>query len=308
MASQWQLSRLPPVIFLFRKAKSIRLRNLNNASLYDIGRFFVSELSNANLLERADVVTFNFIQAIPPTLLFLFSLIPYLPLGNTETTILKTLKLVTPNDKTYNTIQSFLTDFMHKQHHNVLSFGVLLTLWYASNGMMAVMKSFDSSLSLYQERKWFQRRWTAIKLTLMLMLVLLVTIAVLIIQSKDINKLLLMVFHSVVAVRVLSYIILIALVFVTHSLIYTYGPSLRHKSKFISVGSVFATVVSLLGTALFFFLVNNFLNYNKVYGSIGSFIAFIAWLWYNTVILLVGYQLNVSILLGKLAQGENGAG
>jgi membrane protein len=282
----------------------VLLPGLNGASLYDVSRFFFREMNDSNLLERADLVTFSFILAIPPTFLFLFSLVPFLHLGNSEQTILKTLKMVTPNNKIYHNVEGVITDFMHKQHHSVLSFGIILTLYYASNGMGALMKSFDRSLTLYRKRSFLNRKWKAVKLTLILMSVLVATIGVMVLQNKSINKLLTGTFHNMAAARTLSYTTLFLVMFVAISIIYTYGPSLTHRFKFVSAGSVFATLGSILGTAFFFFLVNNFLNYNKVYGSIGSLIAFMAWLWYNTIVLLIGYDLNVSILLGKLSQEE----
>jgi membrane protein len=291
---------------LYRAARRLRLPGLSGASLYDVGKFFVAEISDVDVLERADIVTFNFILAIPPTFLFLFSLIPYLPIGNLEQTLLHTLKLVTPNTRIYQRVEAVVRDFLHKQRHNVLSFGILLSLWYASNGMAALMKSFDRSLSLYKKRHFLARRWTAIKLTLMLILVLVATLIVLMIQNNLINKLILHLFHNVFALKLVSYLTLAALVFVAISLIYTYGPSLTHSFRFVSAGSVFATLVTMAGTSLFFFLVNNFLNYNKVYGSIGALIAFMAWLWYNTIVLLVGYELNMALLLGKLSREDIG--
>jgi membrane protein len=171
--------------------------------------------------------------------------------------------------------------------------------------VMALMRCFDKSMNLYKTRTAFQRRWTAIKLTIILIGVSIITIAVLVIQSKNLNPIILTVFHSLIAVKILSTIILTLLVFITISIIYTYGPSLSHRFKFFSAGSVGATIASVLTTSIFFFLVNHFLNYNKVYGSIGSLIAFMVWVWLNTIIILLGYELNVSILLGKLSMGDN---
>ncbi len=194
---------------------------------------------------------------------------------------------------------------MSQQHAGALSYGIVLVMFFSSNGMMGLMRCFDNSLSLYKERTGLQRRWTAVKLTLMLIGVLIITLGVLIIQSRDLNPYVLRIFHNFAAVKFLSSLILMSLVFITISIIYTYGPSLTHKFRFVSAGSVFATLVSIATTSIFFFLVNNFLYYNKFYGSIGTLIAFMVWVWLNTIIILLGYELNVSILLGKLSQEED---
>jgi membrane protein len=190
---------------------------------------------------------------------------------------------------------------MSQQHRDVLSYGVILVLFFSSNGVMGLMRSFDKSMTLYKKRTGVQRRWTAVKLTLVLLVVVIIGLSVLIMQSRDLNPYITKVFHSVLLVKMVSFLILALLVFTTISIIYTYGPSLTHKFRFVSAGSVFATIVSIMATSIFFFLVNNFLNYNKLYGSIGTLIAFMVWLWINTLIILMGYELNVSLLLGKLS-------
>lgn len=294
-----------PVQYIFRWAHGIILPGLNGASLYDVGKFFFREIQTLKLQERAAAVTYNFLMAMPPTFLFLFSLVPYMPLKNAEPTIFNTIKLLTPNQKIYTTVHDVVNEFVTKQHKGALSFGILLVLFFSSNGMMGLMRTFDKSLSLYKKRNVFQRRWTAIRLTIMLIGVSMVTLGVLIIQSKKLNAYVLTVFHNIIAVKILSFFILILVVFIAISIIYTYGPSLTHRFKFVSAGSVLATIASIVATSVFFFLVNHFFNYNKVYGSIGTLIAFMVWVWLNTVIILLGYQLNVSILLGKLSREEN---
>ena len=303
--TQVNVYKLPPVRYVFKRAHGIILPGLNGASLYEVGKFFFRELGTLKLQERAAAVTYNFLMAMPPTFLFLFSLLPYLPLKNVDKTIFTILKLITPNQNIYVTIHNVVLDFMTKQHAGVLSYGIILVLFFSSNGVMGLMRCFDKSLSLYKTRTGFQRRWTAVKLTITLIGLSIVTLTILIFQSKDLNPIILTVFHSLIAVKILSGIILALLVFITISIIYTYGPSLSHKFKFISAGSVFATMGSVIVTSVFFFLVNHFLNYNKLYGSIGTLIAFMVWVWLNTIIILLGYELNVSILLGKLLREDN---
>jgi membrane protein len=296
-----------PLRRIFRKAKNIALPGLNGATLYDVGRFFFHEISTLKLQERTAAVTYNFLMALPPTLLFLFSLVPYLPLKNVEPTILNGIRLMTPNQRIYLNVRDVFTDFMHKQHHDVLSFGIVLVLFFSSNGMMGLMRSFDKSITLYKKRSGLQRRWTAVKLTIMLIGVTIISLSVFIIQSKRLNSFVLRTFHTVAGVKIISMFFLVAVVFIAISLIYTYGPSLTRRFRFFSAGSVFATLGSITATSVFFFLVNNFLNYNKIYGSVGTLIAFMVWVWLNTAIILLGYELNVSILLGKLSRGEHDA-
>lgn len=297
--------KLSVVRNVMRWADSIELPRLNGVTLYDVSKFFFIEVRKVRLSERAAAVTYNFIMALPPTMLFLFSLVPYLPLKGVERTIMTTIKMLSPNPKISSGISTVIRDILHKPHKDILSFGVLMVLFFSSNGMMGLMKSFDKSLTFYKKRTGLQRRWTAIKLTLMLILVSIFTLAVLVLQNKTLNKLILKVIPNLLVIKVVSIVILISVIFLTFCFIYTYGPSLTHRFRFVSAGAIFATLSSMLATSVFFFLVNNFLNYNKVYGSIGTLIAFMVLVWLNTVIILLGFELNVSILLGKLSQEKS---
>lgn len=290
-----------PVSILHKIARRIVLPGFNGSSVYVVGKYFAREMKVLRLQERAAAVTYNFLMAMPPTFLLLFSILPFLQLNNVEPTVLNIVKLLSPNQNIYNNVHAVIIDFMNKQHHDVLSYGIILVLFFASNGIMGLMRSFDSSLTLYVKRTGLQRRWAAIGLTVVMLIIIITGLAVLIMQSRDLNPYIHKMFHSVRAVKIASFIILAMLVFIAISVIYTYGPSLTHKFRFVSTGSVFATIASVLATSVFFFLVNNFLNYNKLYGSIGTLIAFMVWLWINTLIILMGYVLNVSILLGELS-------
>ena len=287
---------------LQQKADTITLPGFEGATLLQVIKFLIKELNHTHIIERTAAVTYNFIMALPPTFLFLFSLIPYLPLKNVEQTLLQTLKLISPNKAIYRSFSTVIRDFLHNEHKDILSIGILMVLFFSSNGMIGLMKTFDKSRALYKKRSALKRRWTAIKLTIMLILLFIVTIAILILQNKSINHLIIQFLPSMVIANMLSFSILIGLMFVTYSMIYKYGPSLTHPLKFVSPGSIFATAASLISTWFFFYMVNNFLHYNKVYGSIGTLMAFMVLVWLNTFIILLGYELNISILLGKLSK------
>ncbi len=304
MPKTHNINDLLPVRYAYKLAHRIILPGFNGASLFSTWRIFSQKVKTLRLQERAAAVTYNFLMAMPPTFLFLFSLVPYLPLKNVEQTILNTIKLLSPNNSFYHNVRGVVNDLMHKQHRDALSFGILLVLFFSSNGIIGLIRSFDSNPSLYVKRTGVRRRWTAIKLTVMLITLIMAGITVLVFQSRDLNPYIRKTFHSMVAVKTVSFFILSLIVFVAISLIYTYGPSLKHRFRFVSAGSVFATISSIIATAVFFFMVNHFFHYNKVYGSIGTLIAFMVWVWLNTTIILLGYELNVSILLGRLSKSE----
>ena len=299
--SQFNAHQWPPTRFLFAQAKKLVVPGLNGATIYDLGSFFYHEFYNLNLFERVAVATYNFLMAIPSIFLFIFSLFPYLPFKHIDKTIYNIIQLITPNRSIYLNVRNVIADFLAKQHHSSLSFSILLVIYFSSSGVAGFMACFDKSQTLYKKRDWFQRRWSAIKLTLMLLVLNTAIITLLILQNIHLNPIIKSAFHSVFLIKTISFVLLILLIFMAISLIYTYGPSLTHRFPFISKGSFCATIASVTATLIFFYLVNNFLNYNQVYGSLGTLIAFMVWVWINTVIILLGFELNVSLHSGKLS-------
>lgn len=289
-----------PVRFVINVAKRIILPGKSKLSVYDIGSFFFKELNNNRLFESCAAVTYNFVMALPPTLLVLFSLVPYLPLDNVQVVILDTLKVVARNEGLYNSISVVIMDFMNNERGEVLSSGILLTLLFASNGMMGLIRSFERQhLAVYIPKSELVQRWRALRLTILLLLVAILSIIVLIIQSRALNELLLMVFENVMIIRLLSILIVTMILFTSISIIYKYGPSLSSRTRFFSPGAVAATFFCIVTSVVFFFLADNFIHYNKVYGSIGTLMAFMVWIWLNTLVILIGYDLNVSVLMAK---------
>lgn len=205
-----------------------------------------------------------------------------------------------PNDATYRGISSVINDFLNKEQRSILSFSLLLSLFYSSNGVIGLMRYFDKDHKVYVVRSAVQRRWAAIKLTMMLIGVVIVSIAVFIIQTETLNNWLQQLFGSALLIRLSSMLLLSLIIYSTISCVYIYGPSLTHRFAFVSAGAVFATFTCIISSAIFFYAVNNFLNYNKVYGSIGSLIAAFVWLSMNTRFIMLGYDLNVSILMGRI--------
>lgn len=270
------------------------------ASLYAVLKTLFREIRMNKLNIRGAAVTYNFFMAIPPSLLFFCSLVPYLPLKGVEESVLTILHIATPNEASYNSLKAIVVDFLHNGRSGVLSFGILSTFFFSSNGIMGLMRSFDRALPMYVKRGAIRRRWTAIKLTFMVLVVTICTIAALIIQTSYINRLIDRYIGYAGLIQALTLLIIVLMIFFMICMVYTYGPSLTQRFPFFSPGAIVAITMCVLLSAVFFFLVKNVIHYNKVYGSIGTLMAFMVWLFLNTQVVLLGYELNVSILLLKL--------
>lgn len=299
------LLELPPVSFVLKLAKRTHLRAFSGLSIYDVGHFFFGQIQKVGINERAAAISFNFLMAIPAACIFLFTLVPYLPISKQFSAELLVLaKDLTPNYNTYTLVRDFITDFMNTPRNGLLSFGFLLAVFYASNAMMGIMRSFDRSLIPVKKRTFLSSRWTAIKLTSLFMLFVIATIILQITQGAVLKIILESLNNDTFIVRfivkAIRWIIIAALFFYSIAFIYKYAPSVHKRWGLNSPGTVLATVLIILTTYLFSFWVNNFGSFNKVYGSIGTILILMLLIFINSLILLIGFELNVSLTYLKL--------
>src|SRR6195256_6584689 len=154
--------------FLSKKSKKIILPGFEGVPLYDVIKFFLNQIRKVGLNDRARSIAFSFLTAVPAAAIFICTLIPYLPVSKKIThQLMQLTKDITPNQNTSALVSNFLNDFLEKPRSGLLSFGLLLALFYASNAMMGLMRSFNKSLIYNSKRSFIQTRWMAIKLTLL---------------------------------------------------------------------------------------------------------------------------------------------
>ncbi len=263
--------------------------------MYDIVEVFISSFQSLKLPERAAAISFNFLMSIPPSLIFLFSLVPFLPLGSVQETIIDSIRIISPNMKFFDTASGFVLDFMNTKRGDLLSVGVLASLYFSSNGIMGLLRSFDRESPALIERSAWSRRVKSIRLTLLITLLFLVSISLLIIQSSIFAILVESRFFSSSLIRFLSWSTIVAIIHVIFSIIYKYGPSVDYKFGFFNVGATLATFFFLLVTYVFFYITSNFLEYNKIYGSLGTLMMMMVWMFMIGMVILIGYEINLSI-------------
>ncbi len=288
-----------PIAFVIRKSKTLLIPGFRGLPLYDVVVFFFKQINKVGLNERASAISFNLIMALPAALLFLFSLIPYFPASiNVEKQILGLFKDITPGTDTYEFLDKILADLLDKQV-GVFSFGFLLLIFYASNAMIGIIRTFDRSIQ-QQKAFIFHQRWRAIQLTAILILLVLGS-SIALIGQEQLLKLLKNLFNirsqSLPFWNILRWLVIIALVFYGIAFTYKYAPSVTKRWKLVSPGSLLATFLTLITTLIFSYWVSLFANsnYNRIYGSIGTVLILMLLTYINSLILLIGFELNVSI-------------
>ncbi|WP_205510924.1 YihY/virulence factor BrkB family protein [Longitalea arenae] len=288
----------PPIRFFTEKSKKIILPGFDGVPLYDVMMFFKEQVRRVGLTERASAISYNFIMSIPPSCLFLFTLIPQLPFvrrGQVKRQLHAIIRDIIPAD-TYNKgIISFVDSFFKEDHIALLSFGFLLLIFFASNGMMGLMRSFNKNYIGFEKRTGLNARMVAIKLTILQMGLILACVLLLIAQSAVLKLIGIRNAAVLAFIGVFRWLFIIALIFYAIAFIYKYAPAIQKRWKLVSPGAILATFLSILTTLGFSIFVNNFGKYNALYGSIGTIIVLMIIIYINSLVLLIGYELNVSI-------------
>ncbi len=283
--------------------KIIILPGFSPLPLYTVGLFFFQEIQKDSLVNKASSLAYNFMMAIFPSIIFFFTLIPYIPIENFQNQLMALISLLLP-ENAYLAFESTLEDIVKKQNGKLLSLGFILALVFATNGIHTLMEAFNKSSLIVETRSWLKQRYVALNLTLLTSFSLLLGVSVMVIGEFSINFIrnelhLKEGIFWIYLIIVVRWIIIIVVYFITTSLLYRYGPANSRKWKFFSAGSWFATILAVLTTLGFTYYINNFGTYNKLYGSIGTLLVVMLWLYINSLILLIGFELNASLDLSK---------
>lgn len=296
------LLKFKPYDYFIEWTKVVVLPGFGSLPLYTVAVFFFQEIAREALLNKASSLAYNFLLAIFPAIIFLFTLIPYIPVDNFQEQLLSFIALVLP-ENAYDTIRSTLEDIVINQNKGLLSFGFVAALLFATNGLTSLMKAFNKASLISENRGWIKQRMVSISLAFMIITALVIGMTILTISSyvfTYIRSLLSITdnfWFNVIAVT--RWFILAAIYFFTVSFIYKYGPSSSTKWKFFSPGATLATVLAILTFLGFAYYINHFNTYNRLYGSIGTLIVIMIWLYLNSLILLIGFELNAAIELSK---------
>jgi membrane protein len=268
-------------------------------TLFLIVAVFVQKFRNNSISVKASAVAFSLTLAIFPALIFIFTLIPYLPIDDLRNQVVNFFDTISPSSLEQS-FKNTIIDVVREPHSDLLSFGFISALFLASNGMIALIDAFDSCYhGTVKRRGLVKKRLVAIALTIMLAFILLITIVALVAGEVIVDAL---VYNGIVQqgipviiINVLRYVIVCSMFFASISVMYYFGPSIHKRWRFFSAGAVMATALAVLFSSLFGFYIDNFSNYNKLYGSLGALFGIMFWLWAIAHVLLIGFEVNSTL-------------
>jgi membrane protein len=302
-----RIRNLRIVRLLVLALRRIILPGFDGMPLYDVLKFFVKGLLNGSITTRGASIAFKFFIALFPAIIFFFTIIPYIPIANFQDTLMLTIKGMLP-DNFYVLIEETIRDIVTRQNSGLLSLGFFMTLYFSLNGILGMITAFNNTMHDIETRSLVKQYLVSFFLVLILASIMIVSVALIIGGTAGLNflvqKKVLEMSISYYMIKYGTWMIIILMLFFAISFMYYLAPSRHTRFRFISAGSTLATLLFLITTAGFNYYVNNFARYNVLYGSIGTFIVIMMWLYFNAIVLIIGFELNASIANARKNKGK----
>ncbi len=291
-----------PVVALLKLSKEIKVPGFEGYSLYDIALYIITGFSKSKLVTRASAISFKLILALAPTLIMFVSLIPYLPIENFQDTLIQGVADFLPQDAA-QLITSTFTDLISYKHDTFLSITFVLGLFYASNSVKAIFEGFSGAYFLQEKLNPLKSRLIAVAMVFLLPLFLLPAFLIITFSETALSYLLekeiLKAGYELTLVLVVKWTTVVLFIYIAVTTLYNVGNTNRKSWKFFTPGATLASLSFLLVSQGFAWYVNHFGNYSKFYGSLGTIVVLLLWLQINCILLLVGFELNISIQRAK---------
>lgn len=283
---------------LGNRAKKITLPFFDDVPLYDVALFFWKGMESGAITTRASAVAFNFILAMFPAIIFLFTLIPYIPIADFQNQLMDLMRSILPNNA-FLAVRETIEDIITQPRGGLLSFGFFAAFIFSTNGIVSVIGAFNQTIHTIETRTWWNQRIVALILAIILTTLTAVSVSLITISEKLLGFL---VAKEIIRVDFTYYLliggkwlVILLLFFFTFAFLFYFAPARKMKFRFISAGGSLATLLSIIISVGFSYYINNFGTYNTLYGSIGTLVVVMLWLYFIALILLIGFELNVSI-------------
>lgn len=291
-----KLQKIPIVRNIANVLKKIKLPWLQGLSLYDLLELYILGIIEGAFSYHASAVAFSFFMALFPFALFILNLIPYIPIVGFQDDFLEFVKEGVPPN-TYDAIYKIISDILNNSHSGLLSSGFILSIFLMANGLSGILGGFESSKHVLIKRGFFHQYLVALGMSLVLSFILLVTVATIVVFEVFIQRTIIQdVLSDRIPLIILGrYAFVILMILVTSSVLLRFGTKQVHRPKFISIGSVFTTILIIISSYFFGIWVVKFSKYNELYGSIGTLLILMFYIWINCMILLLGFELNATI-------------
>jgi len=278
------------------------LPGFDGMPLFNVLNFFGKGLFEGRLTMRASAIAFDFFLAMFPAIIFFFTIIPFVPITDFQPTLLETLEDVFPATL-WTHVSSTLEEIITRPRSDLLSLGFILALYFSTNGINTVIEGFNTTYHDMEYRPWFKQRLLSVLLLFIFSILVIILISLSIVGGHVmkwlVNEGFLANNFTIIVIQVIRWILIVSLFLFTNSFLYYFAPAKKREFRFISAGSTLSTALLILTTYGFNFYIENFGRYNALYGSIGTLLVFMLWIYFNANIVLIGFELNASIWMAR---------
>ena len=292
-----KLEKIPVVNLLVKFGKKIKIPGLEGMSLYDVIEMYIIGIVKGALTTRAGGIAFSFFMAVFPFLLFILTLIPYIPIDGFQEGLFSLIGDVLP-PKTFDAVNGVIGDIINNQYGGLLSFGFLASIFLMTNGVNAIFGGFEYSYHVTELRSVFKAYFISLGVSLLMSLFLIITVGLVILYQISLTKIDEIGWLNTSDLNLFYYgrgFLFLVMIFTIVSLLFRFGTKQGKETKFFSAGAILTTVLSLFTFYLFGIYVVKFAQYNQLYGSIGTLLILMLFVWLNAIILLLGFELNASL-------------
>lgn len=299
---------------LLQWSKCTSLPGFFKVPLYDVVVFVMNEIRRFDLFTRANSIAYSFFLSLFPSLLTLFTFTPFLlgylsqvvpELANFNTVLHEELGRIMPG-QAGEIVFDFVHDVTTQPRVGLLSFGFVLAIYFSSNGMLAMMQSFEKTYQgTFKRRGELKKRGIAIMLTALIGTLVIASVIFIVVGGQLITWLTDFVHLTqlgALSLNLLRWLAIIMVFYFGIAVLYRYGAATHKRFPVFSAGTTLATFLSILSSIAFSIYIDKFDKYDtyyKFYGSIGTFIIIMLWIQINSLILLVGFELNAAIAVNR---------
>jgi membrane protein len=289
------LEKIPILNWLILLLKKIKIPGLEGMSLYDILEMYILGIVKGALTSRASGIAFSFFMALFPFLLFILTLIPYVPIEGFQTDFIHSIQNLLP-PKTAESVTGVISDIANNRYSGLLSFGFIASIFLMTNGVNAILGGFEYSYHITEMRNVIKQYFVSMLMAFLLSFILLLIVAFNVYFQLVISDLKSSGWleNDVYLIQIGRILTLVILVFSSVLFLYRYGTKRNVGNVFIP-GAVLTTSLTIVMFQLFAVYVLKFATYNELYGSIGTLLILMLFVWLNSIILLLGFELNASI-------------
>lgn len=300
MRQDW--TTLPGIKQIIAFLRLIRIPGLKGFSMYQLLELYVVGIIKGALTARAGSISFSFFMALFPFLLFVLNLIPFIPtvfsIENFDLILLDFIETLLPAES-HGFFNDIFNDIQSKPRGGLLSSVFLLSIFLSANGVNSIFTSFEVSYHVKELRNIFKQYLYALGVSVLLAFMLLVAVISFIYFELAFKNFLP---ETLDWVRWGQNVFFIVLAYFSISILYYFGTIQGKLMRFFSPGALMTLLLFICSTYLFGIYVDRFSNYNQLYGSIGALLIFMLYSWINSIVLLLGFELNATI--GRLMQEE----